>query len=130
MERERANVPSVVSDVQGVFDVAEPHEGQREVPRHLAGGRGPLESLHELAKAQHAAGRYFLYEHPWSAWWWMLRAGQVVVQLNGVLAVEGHQCAYNQKSVDLDGCTRLVKKPTGWMTNSLVETVCQRDALD
>ena len=40
------------------------------------------------------------------------------MDLTGVLAVEGHQCAYGQSSLDPDGQTRLVKKPTGWMTNS------------
>ena len=72
----------------------------------------------ELAKAQHTAGRCFLFEHPWSAWSWKLKVAREVADMSGVLAVEGHQCAYSQKSVDPDGVTRLVKKPTGWMTNS------------
>ena len=39
----------------------------------LREGVAHLNLCMELAKAQHAAGRYFLYEHPWSAWSWKLR---------------------------------------------------------
>jgi hypothetical protein len=37
----------------------------------------------KLAKAQHEAGRYFLFEHPWSAWSWKLEAVREVMDLNG-----------------------------------------------
>ena len=38
----------------------------------LEEGVAHLKFCMEMAKAQLAAGRYFLYEHPWSAWSWKL----------------------------------------------------------
>ena len=72
----------------------------------------------QFAKAQVAAGRRFLFEHPWSAWSWKLPAVVEVMNLPGVQVVKGHQCCFGQKSVDPDGVERLVLKPTGWMTNA------------
>jgi hypothetical protein len=83
----------------------------------LEEGVAHLKFCMEMAKAQLAAGRYFLYEHPWSAWSWKLKPVVEVMGLAGVLLVEGHQCAYGQASRDPDGQMRLAKKPTGWLTN-------------
>ncbi len=65
-------------------------------------GMAHLKFCMEMAKAQRAAGRYFLDEHPWSAWSWKLKPVTEVMGLTGVLLVEGHQCAYGQASRDPD----------------------------
>ncbi len=72
----------------------------------------------KLAKAQRAEGRYFFFENPWGAWSWRLAVAREAMDLYGMRAVKGHQCAYHQTSMDPDGWKRLPKIPTGWMTNS------------
>ena len=57
--------------------------------------------------AQLKAGRFFLYEHPWSAWSWKLKPVAELMAMPGVLLVEGHQCAYGQTSTDVDGVKRI-----------------------
>jgi len=69
----------------------------------------------ELYKIQHAAGRYFLHEHPWQASSWKLDSMQEVAKLDGVMKVRGDQCQYGaveSKSGDP------VRKATGFMTNA------------
>ncbi len=62
-------------------------------------------------------GRYFLHEHPASANSWKLPEIIQLLTYPGVVKVVGHMCAYGMKSTDEKG-EGLVKKPTGWMTNS------------
>lgn len=72
----------------------------------------------EFAEEQIKAGNYFLFEHPWGAWSWKLPCVKAVLDMEGVQVVEGHQCAFGQTVMDVDGSWQLAKKPTGWMTNS------------
>ncbi len=62
-------------------------------------------------------GRYSLHEHPASANSWKLPEIIQLLTYPGVVKVVGHLCAYGMKSTDDQG-EGLVKKPTGWMTNS------------
>ncbi len=62
-------------------------------------------------------GRYFLHEHPASATSWKLTDIKQLLLHPGVVKVVGHMCAYGMKSVD-EKFEGLVKKPTGWLTNS------------
>ena len=72
----------------------------------------------KLCKKQHEAGRWFVFEHPWTAWSWYLTIVETVAELPGVMIVEGHQCEFGQGSIDRWGEWGPVKKATGWMTNS------------
>ena len=52
----------------------------------LEEGVAHLNFCMEMSKAQLAAGRYFLYEHPWSAWSWKLKPVAEVMGLTWRLA--------------------------------------------
>ena len=106
------------------------NKGSVKYEEVLKEGINHLKMCMEFAEAQRKRGGLFLFEHPWSAWSWKLGMVKHVMEQEGVLVVEGHQCAYGQSSVDPDGVRRLVKKPTGWMTNSalIAEVLAKRCA--
>ena len=62
----------------------------------------------ELYKIQHAAGRYFLHEHPAYATSWQEEAMAELMKEQGIETAVCDQCMYGSK--DLDGSP--VKKPT------------------
>ena len=72
----------------------------------------------KLCKKQHEAGRWYVFEHPWTAWSWYLTIVETVAMLPGVKIVEGHQCEFGQGSTDGWGEWGPVTKATGWVTNS------------
>ena len=62
-------------------------------------------------------GRYFLHEHPWSAWSWKLPAMKSLMSTPGVKCGKGHMCSHGMQVEDRHG-KALALKPTGWLTNS------------
>ena len=71
-----------------------------------------------LYRLQMAEGRYFLHEHPWWATSWKLPQMVKLMDEFGVFTVRGDMCRFGMTSKDHEGSSP-VKKPTGWMTNSL-----------
>ena len=67
---------------------------------------------------QRARGKYFLHEHPWGAWSWMLDFMQAILEHEDVFLVRGDQCAFGQAAIGPDGKWGLARKSTGWMTNA------------
>ncbi|CAK0829612.1 unnamed protein product, partial [Prorocentrum cordatum] len=72
----------------------------------------------ELAAYQHSRGKWFLFEHPWTASSWKEECIKGIRELPGVIVVRGSQCVFGAKSYWPDGSEGLVAKPTGWMTHS------------
>ena len=70
----------------------------------------------EIARRQHAAGRYFVYEHPLGASSWKLASVARVAAMPGVTTTVVDMCAYGLASKDEKG-DGLVKKPTQLLTN-------------
>ena len=62
-----------------------------------------LEFCAKLYKLQHAAGRYFLHEHPDSASSWHEDTFMNLCQLDGVLTVRADQCRYGLTTHSPDG---------------------------
>ena len=81
----------------------------------------------ELYQLQLDAGRYFLHEHPWSAKSWNVNEMRLLQNDPRVEKVMTHMCRFEMRShIDKkDGPTGLVKKPTGFPSNSW----CIREAL-
>jgi len=75
----------------------------------------------ELYAIQHAAGRYFLHEHPAGAMSWAEAEVMQIALMPNVVIVVGDQCQYNAE----DTVGSPIKKPTKFMTNSS----CIGDAL-
>ena len=73
----------------------------------------------ELYEWQVSRGLYFVHEHPLSASSWKLPCVERVLGLQGVSRVTADMCAFNMTQTDSGG-PGLVKKPTGFMTNSEV----------
>ncbi|CAK0838302.1 unnamed protein product [Prorocentrum cordatum] len=71
----------------------------------------------ERYKEQIKAGRLFLHEQPASSRSWRLWMIREIAEMPGVHYVECDQCAYGLWCTDAVG-PALVKKPTGWLTNS------------
>jgi hypothetical protein len=67
----------------------------------------------ELYQLQHAAGRYFLHEHPAQASSWAEPVVERIAKMEGVRVVVGDQCQFG--AVDAAGGP--IKKPTKFMTN-------------
>ena len=67
----------------------------------------------ELYKIQHAAGRYFLHEHPAQASSWAEDVVLHTARMEGVRIIVGDQCQFG--AVDKAGGP--IKKPTKFMTN-------------
>ena len=88
--------------------------GRDEAERKKVEGDVHMRFVCELYRAQHAAGRYFLHEHPLCATSWKLEWIEEVLELDGVDTAWGDQCQYGQAA----GGTEPVKKPTRWMSNS------------
>ena len=64
------------------------------------------------------AGRYFLHEHPASADSWSHPGVTYVAKQLGVDIVKSDMCQFGMQARADDGSTRLVLKPTKWMSNS------------
>ena len=62
-------------------------------------------------------GAYFLHEHPWGAWSWLVDFVQLFMNQPGIYVGRGDQCPFGQWTVDEQG-PALVQKGTGWMSNS------------
>ena len=68
----------------------------------------------ELYQEQHRNGFYFLHEHPFNASSLENEEVKKVMNLNGVVKVKSHMCAFGMTEGE-----ELVKKPTGLMTNAI-----------
>ena len=77
-------------------------------------GRKHLEFCMELYQEQHRNGVYFLHEHPFNASSWENEEVKKVMNLNGVVNVKSHMCAFGMTEGE-----ELAKKPTGFMTNAI-----------
>ncbi|CAK0877935.1 unnamed protein product [Prorocentrum cordatum] len=71
----------------------------------------------ERCKEQIKAGRLFLHEQPASSRSWRLWMIREIAEMAGAHYVECDQCAHGLWCTDAVG-PALVKKPTGWLTNS------------
>ena len=71
-----------------------------------------------LITVQIAAKRFFLFEHPWGAWSWGLVMITALLAMEGVVLVRGDQCPFGQSIIQEDGTDMLIRKRSGWMTNS------------
>ena len=71
----------------------------------------------KLYRIQHEAGRFFLHEHPASASSWKLPEMQSLMTDLGIKKTSSHMCRFKMMSEDEQG-RGLVKKPTGFLTNS------------
>ena len=72
----------------------------------------------ELYAVQIKAGRYMLHEHPLSASSWRVPEVVEFMTLHGLTRVRGDMCCFNMVQKDVEGWA-LIKKPTGYMCNSL-----------
>ena len=63
-------------------------------------------------------GRYFLHEHPATDSSWKKEEMLGLMNHDKVDRVVGHMCVHGMTSTMADGTIALVKKPTGWLTNS------------
>ena len=70
-----------------------------------------------LYREQMSRGDYFLHEHPAGASSWRLPCMIRLASMPGVRRVVGNMCAHGMWQVDSEG-PALVKKPTGFLTNS------------
>jgi hypothetical protein len=73
-----------------------------------------MEFVCELYALQHAAGRYFLHEHPNGATSWSLECIKSVMALEGVKRIHADQCQFGQRAKN----NLPIMKPTGFMSNS------------
>ena len=104
-ERRRYSTWQAYNDVR-----RDPQQIRREKVRALV----HMQFVCELYDMQHAAGRYFLHEHPSTASSWNLRCIRRIMKLEGVNRIRSDQCQFGQTSRE----ARPVKKPTGFMSNS------------
>ena len=84
-------------------------------------GLAHLEYAVQLYWEQISRGRFFLHEHPATATSWGLPIIKELERHPGVQVVTGDMCRWGmtlEKGTTADETTRLVKKPTKWMTNS------------
>ena len=80
-----------------------------------------------LYHLQVRAGRYYIHEHPWSASSWELPCIRRLLQQLETKLTYTDQCQFGQVTVDDQGRTWPVRKPTGFMSNSrfVAEELCQ-----
>ena len=91
---------------------------KEDVERVIAYGTVHLDFCIELYKMQHENGVYFLHEHPHGASSWHNRKMLELLNTPGVHRIKSHMCAFGMYDYDHQG-GGLVKKPTGFMTNSI-----------
>ena len=70
-----------------------------------------------LYNIQLEEGRYFLHEHPWTAWSWKLPAMEALMSHPQVKCGKGNMCRHGLIIKDSQG-DALALKATGWLTNS------------
>ena len=63
-------------------------------------------------------GRYFIHEHPHSAWSWKVKRMRDLADRPGITYVRMDQCEAGQTAKTVDGRELPAQKPTGWLTNS------------
>ena len=80
----------------------------------MAEARLHLRFAVELYKAQMDEGRLFVHEHPWGAKSWLEEEIMELIQKPEVILVKGDQCRFGLLSKEGE----VVKKPTGFLTNS------------
>ena len=88
-------------------------KGSEEFKEAVEAGIGHLNYCMDVYTWQHRQGRFFLHEHPASAWSWDVPKVQEVASLDGVFVVIGDQCMMGAR---LDG--EAIRTRTKWMTNS------------
>ena len=87
--------------------------------RAHAGACMHMRFVSELYHEQVAGNRYFLHEHPRYATSWQLDCMKELQDLPSVDTVRGDQCEYGAVAPHGPTKGRPVKKPTGFMSNSL-----------
>ena len=73
----------------------------------------------KIYRLQVEGGRFFIHEHPNSASSWKLQEMAKFMDDIGIGKVVGHMCRFGMESQDEQGIG-LVKKPTGFLSNSAV----------
>ena len=90
-----------------------------KLEENLKEGRRHLSISMAACKKQHLAKRFFLHEHPDGASSWDEDPVQEMLGMDGVFYVKNDQCAAGQTEQGPNSKTApLVRKTTGWMTNS------------
>ena len=119
--RKRKSLLLIVSPMCAAFSQLQSLNFSRmtseDVEKVKSYGRKHLEFCMKLCQIQVEQGLYFLHEHPAGARSWSEPCVQHVLGLPGVVRVDGNMCAFGMLQRDKDG-VGLVKKPTGFMTNS------------
>ena len=82
----------------------------------LREGRQHLKTACEMYKKQYRRKRYFLREHPKPAASWKEECVKEVMNLPGVMVVQGPMCRWKMMAEDATG-PGFVRKETCWMTN-------------
>ena len=77
----------------------------------------------KLYRLQAEQGRWFLHEHPNSASSWKMPEMQELMNSLGIDKTVAHMCRYGMQSSDELGAGK-VKKPTGFLTNSMMLKDC------
>ena len=57
-----------------------------------------VRSVFRLYELQRKNGRWFLHEHPWGAWSWLVDFVQDMASKEDVSVVEGHMCPHGMLS--------------------------------
>jgi hypothetical protein len=86
--------------------------------RRLTEGKVLLNFALDVYTWQHRRGKYFIHEHPQSASSWELPEVRAVQCLDGVTSVVNDACVFGMMSIDRDGTSKPVKKPTRWLSNA------------
>ena len=88
------------------------------VQRRKTAARVHIEFVVGLYRIQHEAGRLFVHEHPWAASSWKEPAICQLSEELGITKVRGDMCRFGMTQITREGKEELVKKGTGFLTNS------------
>ena len=90
----------------------------KKVQEIIREGKSHIDFCIELYRMQMSEGRFFLHEHPLSAWSWKLSSVRELRENPDVYRIRGDMCRFNMIINDAQG-PALAYKPTGWMSNSM-----------
>ena len=93
-----------------------PNKGSPEWVRQYNEGLEMVSFAMRVARKQHLAGRYFIFEHPHKAASWREPVVQRMWELPGVTRVKVDMCAYGLKTPGPSG-EMAAQKPTYLLTN-------------
>ena len=101
------------------FGLNYPRLRPEEVRRRLEEGRAHIRRAVVMYRDQLARGDLMLHEHPWGSKSWDEPEIRELMAEEGMYLVKGPMCHWGMTSEDGIG-TGLVKKETGWLTNSQI----------